>query len=244
MSELQPTQGAVLLPKITQGLSSTAGAGALGAPGAIDAAGVAGVVDVISDQFADISAGLRLDLTLNETATVSAQVTPFPVEDGAEVTDHVTPQSRTYSISGVHGDFEPGAGEAEPGRARALYNRLDSAVSTGELFTLITDLRVYENVILVNVSASRSQGGGFALPISIQTQEVRFATSEEVFLPPPTKAPGAGSQKDKNRRGTKVPPDADINESILSTLGAQKAGGGFLRTIGFEGAIVDIGGGL
>lgn len=229
MPELETSRGAVLLPKITQGLASSAGASALGAPGAIDAAGVAGVVDVIPDQFADISAGLQLDLTLNETATISAQVTPFPVEEGAEVTDHVIPQSRTYSISGIQGDFEPGADEAEPGRARALYNRLDSAVATGELFTLITDLRVYENVILVNATATRTQGGGFALPIAIQVQEVRFATSEEVFLPPPPKSPGAGSLKDKDKRGTKVPPDNAVNESILSTANVQKGVGAILR---------------
>lgn len=243
MSELKAKgHGAVLLPKIT-GFDFTLGVSpVLGAPGAIPSVGSISV----SDEFADLSAGLRLDLTTNETATTSAAVTPYPVEEGAEVSDGIIPQSRTYSIAGVQGDFAPGASEGDPGRAAALFNRLDLAVVTGELFTLVTSLRVYDNVLITNVTGTKSQGNGFALPIQIQIQEVRFATSEEVFIPAPkrTGSAGAGSERDKNRRPPTEPIDPFLNSSVASDLNLQALAGGAARLLGFSGAPVDIGAGL
>lgn len=70
-----------------------------------------------------------LDASVQERHTHTNDVTDFPVEQGANVTDHVRPRSRPLMIEGVLSDFQMGSGRGRGAAASVRYQVLGADIS-------------------------------------------------------------------------------------------------------------------
>ena len=183
-----------------------------------------------------------LDATTTETHTGTAQVTDHPVEDGADISDHIIQQPDQIDIVGIVTNTPIGiverignilagaesggpAGAAsaafDPERAEDAYNVLRELKDTGTLVTITTKLRTYENMAITRVSVSRDARTGDAVPLAISAREVRTVEGLAVIIDP-----AVLRAKPTNNRGRQTPAPAQAQTaaaaeergSILSSI--------------------------
>lgn len=157
----------------------------------------------VSDEFLPAGA-VELDASLNEGHSSTADVTQFPVEEGADITDHVRIKPETLSITGVVTNtpliFLASLRES-PTRAEEAYGKLRDILRAREPVSVITSLRQYENMVLTSMKTSRDASTGSVVNVQLDFQEIIVASSESVAAPEPTAgapssagAANAGSQ--------------------------------------------------
>ena len=165
-------------------------------------------------------AGIEVDATITERHSHRAQATRFPVEVGAEITDHVHQLPDSISIDGIISDTPIGVIDgiaAEPERAQARYNELLRAKEDGETVDVVTALRSYENMVFEALEVRRDSNTGKAIGFTATLTEVRFAVAERVaFTPQTAAAPRAAASKNAGPAATT--PATDAGESLLSKM--------------------------
>lgn len=132
-----------------------------------------------------------IDAALSEDHTLDSEVTSFPVERGAEITDHVRPLPRTITIEGVVSDTPLGlAAIAREDRAviasadetladRVLpsieaFTFLERVYEARQPVTITTSLRVYENMVMESLSIPRTATTGDALRFTATFRQIRI----------------------------------------------------------------------
>jgi len=147
----------------------------------------------VSDEFLPAGA-VELDASINETHNSTAEVTSHPVEDGADITDHVRVKPETLSITGVvtnHPLIFLASLRESPTRAEEAYGKLRDILIARERISVITSLRQYENMVLTSMQTNRDVNTGNIINVTLNFQEVIIATTESVAAPEP--AAGAGN---------------------------------------------------
>jgi len=136
-----------------------------------------------------IIGGIRLDASLREVHTSSATVTENPIEGGKPIADNVILQPKVLQIDGVISDaplsifqfeqFIAGLGTifGQSSRSMDAYQSLLKLQEDRIPFAVVTGLRSYENMILENLSVTRSASVGRALSFTASLKQIEFAYS-------------------------------------------------------------------
>ncbi|HEC64370.1 MAG TPA: hypothetical protein ENI23_03665 [bacterium] len=186
-------------------------------------------------------ASIKIDTFLSEDHSYSSSVTTSPIEDGAFVNDHIIKDPFTLSVNGYVSNIATigigvvdqvvavagipsalkGKNKAKDAEAELVRIRNDK-----EIFTVVTGLRSYKNMVITNVSFPRSSTTGSGLEFNATFQQIEIAKIVIVQLDPDdeetvqsTIEKGKQDLKDKNSvsgLGTKLGKDF--------TDGAAKAG--------------------
>lgn len=123
---------------------------------------------------------IAIDVFVEEEHTKEATVTNNPVEDGSIASDHISLEPDTLHIEGFIG-VNPLAG----GESRVLD--VDQALATlhdsRELVTIVTGLRVYDDMAITEYKVTRNKEMGQALSFSLSATKVRKVTAQTVVLP-------------------------------------------------------------
>ncbi len=177
----------------------------------------------VSDEFLPVGA-VELDASLNETHSSSVDVTQHPVEDGADITDHVRIKPETISITGVVTNtpliFLASFRES-PTRAEEAYETMRELLRNREPISVITTLRQYDNMILTNMQTSRDARTGNVVQCTLNFQEIIIANSETVEAPEPEagSASSAGAVNGGTQgAGAASAGAASSSQSALSSL--------------------------
>jgi hypothetical protein len=150
---------------------------------------------------------LEVDCTVSEQYQLDNDVTENPVEESSSFTDHIRPKQDVVTIEGIISGTPSGQdGEtrqveytAPSGEkfvfavsvseevANGAITRIDAAVNTlyqlrnnGEVITLVTGVRTYENMAIKSVLLRRDQNTGIALRFTatlVQVQTVVLQTT-------------------------------------------------------------------
>ena len=114
------------------------------------------------------------DVATTEAPTNDALPTRLPVENGADVTDHIVIQATRLSLGVVHSNHPPeilGDG-ANPMRARQFYEDLFRFQQTKLSLTVITPHRVYENMVLTGLPPVWDGTNGESFTATLQFEEI------------------------------------------------------------------------
>lgn len=141
---------------------------------------------------------VEVDASITETHTGTAEVTDHPVEQGAAVSDHVRVQPATLTLEGFVSNT-PLPLSSDPltrrnslgvefdsrssmdlSRAGQAYTDLERLKNAGELFTVVTMLRSYDNMLMTSLVVPRDATTGDGLRFSATFKQVRLATSRTV----------------------------------------------------------------
>lgn len=111
-----------------------------------------------------------LNVLLSEQHTSEVEVTSNPIETGAEVNDHAYVKPKKVEM------------EIADKNAAATFNALVEFQEKREPFSLVTGFRVYENMLITEIDATRDAKYGKVLKATVRCREVilvETATAED-----------------------------------------------------------------
>lgn len=136
---------------------------------------------------------IELDVIVNETTQSSATITSNPVENGADVNDHIIINPMTFSMSGIVSDTkvniiggEIGISQLSSGDtftkndtpSKEAWEELLELQASRIPFTLITNLKDYDNVVIENLAVTQNKDSSNALNFTANMKEIIFVGSE------------------------------------------------------------------
>lgn len=120
---------------------------------------------------------IELDASIDEIHVASNEVSRFPVEVGADITDHVRRQPYELTIRGIVTDHPIGlttfVGTA--GRSIEAYGKALLMAAEGQLITVVTTLNTYDDMVIESLEVPRNSQRGYAVEMNIRLREVMTA---------------------------------------------------------------------
>lgn len=161
--------------------------------------------------FGNLYGNIELDAALDENHEWSAEATSNPVEVGAPVTDHVIDQSDKLKIKGFITDTPLTSSASLPqiSRSQDVFDLLYELIKLKEPMTVYTKHKVYDEMVLTNVTIPRTAGVGEAIEFSAEFINIRKVATQMVDVPDginpkkDAKAGGANGSTAKKAEPTK-----------------------------------------
>lgn len=142
--------------------------------------------------FGNLYGNIELDAVLDENHEWSAEATSNPVEAGAPITDHVIDQSDKLKLRGFVTDAPLNLSQSVSGlvnsgsvgnRTQGVFDLLHQLIKLKEPMTVYTKHRIYDDMVLTNVTIPRSAGVGEAIEFSAEFINIRKVATQMVDVP-------------------------------------------------------------
>lgn len=146
---------------------------------------------------------LEVDTVMGGGTTAESQLTKYPIEDGADVSDHQVENADSHQVEAVVTD-RPTSGEYQPGRARGAWLALKEIRRSKERLILVQPVIGDQlSVRLVRFNFQFNSGTGVeVLRFTASFEEVQVAVSQRV-----------PAQK---RKETKAKPAVELGQQTTS----------------------------
>jgi hypothetical protein len=197
---------------------------------------------------------IDFDCSVTERYEGAADVTEFPVERGANVTDHVRAQNEsvtleaivtntpvvvpTFGMEGATGSPQPlrldVAGQTLQAttlqfsqafdRVRAVDEALRALRDVGQVLTVRTGVREIADCVIARYQVERDAEKGNALHLTLELRRLRIVTTQRVQVEQPALRSGHRSQNRGSQPATE--PSPEDRRTILARLQDRGAGGG------------------
>lgn len=146
---------------------------------------LASVYNPASDSYIHNYKAIVFDAVTDTGIRRQADITSYPVESGAEVSDHVQIKNNTFKLSGVitetpvrlEKDLLYSAG-VNGTRISQAIQYLDKIFDSRQPITLVTEHKVYENVILSGISYDYKSE--FAMQFDLEFEQIRLVSTATV----------------------------------------------------------------
>ena len=178
--------------------------------------------------FGNTFGNIELDAVLDENHEWSAEATSNPVEVGAPVTDHVIEQSDKLRIRGFVTDSSISLSMSIMGllnlgdvgnRTQGVFDLLHQLIKLKEPITVYTKHRIYDDMVLTNVTIPRSASVGEAIEFTADFVHIRKVATQMVDVPD-----GVSAKKDAKAGGAngsiakKSEPTKNIGKKQVETV--------------------------
>ena len=145
--------------------------------------------------------GYFFDAILSTTTSHSATVTTHPVQNGANIADHMYMEPVTISLeiamsdvmaSMVHGQWEEGSGKSV-----SCYKKLCELMEARMPLTLLTRLNRSENMVITNITVNDTADTLYGLSADVSLQQIIMAnvSTEKVSARAWTTGAGGGNKE-------------------------------------------------
>lgn len=121
-----------------------------------------------------------LDVTLSENHTFNSRATNFPVETGGDVTDHIINDPDILTLSGIVSDTPLNIFSFFT-RSIDAFNRLVDLHERRVPVTVVTGLKVYQNMVMTTLDVPRTITTGQSLTFNITLQNIRFDSTAQLI---------------------------------------------------------------
>jgi len=118
---------------------------------------------------------IELDVTLSEQHAYTSSITQYPIEDGAFISDHRKVEPESISLEGLITDT-PIGGRLSSDRSHEAFNDLVRLFKSQELVTVVTGLKVYDDMAITSLHVPKNSTTGQALKFSIKLVKVRMGS--------------------------------------------------------------------
>lgn len=144
---------------------------------------------------------LTFDILLNETHNFSNDVSTHKIENGSEISDHIRNQLENGSFQGVVSNFSIKSRGLTSNRAQDAFDLLTKIWEAKELVTIVTVLRVYKNMAILNINTSRNFDTGESGVFNISFRKADVVSLKTVVLQ--TEVNVKDMSKTQNRQSSK-----------------------------------------
>lgn len=170
---------------------------------------------------------ITIDVFSTEDHSRNSSITSYPVEDGSEITDHIRNEPTSLNVTGIIESIGDGSNILD------VFNQLNELIDSKETFSVITGLKVYENMFMSSLNISRNALNGGSLPISAKFTQIKKVQSQSVVIP----ISQISNADDITNKQTQ--PKADVGKATSGqTQGATEEEAGYLDDI--ESQVNDI----
>ncbi|HFQ3059425.1 phage baseplate protein [Enterobacter hormaechei] len=146
---------------------------------------LASVYNSSSDSYIQNYQAIVFDAVTDTGVRRQADITSYPVESGAEVSDHVQIKNNTFKLSGIisetplrlEKDLLYSAG-VNGTRISQAIEYLDKMFDSRQPITLVTEQKVYENVILSGISYDYKSE--YAMQFDLEFEQIRLVSKATV----------------------------------------------------------------
>lgn len=127
---------------------------------------------------------LELDAAVSVTYSNSADVTSHPVEQGADVSDHVRAQPLDIKIEGVISNTPiASTATASSGRSMQAFAELQKLLEDGTPVDIVSgDFFPYKNMVIYALDVPRDARSGDALFFTASLRQIRQVKGDSVVL--------------------------------------------------------------
>lgn len=138
--------------------------------------------------------GYVIDAEIRGEPARENEVTPYPVEEGADHTDHVRALPLVFTVEGFVSDTPLGSvknarseftlveGEAYARPSDEAKARLIALHASREPITVVSATGTYKNMVLTSLSMPRDASTGKALRFNATFRELVFVTNERTVV--------------------------------------------------------------
>lgn len=164
---------------------------------------------------------LTVDVTLEESHELGAELTDWPIEGGALITDHVRLQPRSLTVRGFVSDTPLNAVGLSLGRSRAAsaFFILETMWQARIPFVVVSQLRVYRNMIIDSLVVPKQREE--ALRFTCTMREVTIVSGQNTLLPATsdTTASNASPQVVSNGGGVSKLATPNVSRPTVDAVG-------------------------
>lgn len=152
---------------------------------------------------------LDLDLIISESHKRSNIVTERKIEDGSIISDHIQADLASGSLTGLISNFSISTEGLTTNRSQDAFDILERIMTAGELVTITTVLKVYQNVAITNLNVVRNSATGEALTFDVSFKQGKIVKLQEVVVE--TSVSIANMDNDTNRQAA---PELDAGRTV------------------------------
>ena len=112
-----------------------------------------------------------------ETHSKKSNITSYPIEDNSTITDHVLNLPLSLNTNGIIEPIDDNYNILD------THNKIVDLMNSKQLISIITGLKVYNNMIILDYTVTRNAQNGQSLVFTMQAQETKIAQSQSVAIP-------------------------------------------------------------
>ena len=180
-----------------------------------------------SSIFADDGTELFFDCTLSEDTADTVRITSHPVEQGAEITDHVQQQPVTLTLEGMK-TATPIFDAPEADRDIAFWEELRRLQGQRQPLTVSTPRRVYFDMLIESIRVPQTPEAGQAIRLTVDFKQLRIAQQQLTEVPPLRRSSrnrlSSGPNGDKGRQNTRDTEGASAQGDAEAQAAGKRAG--------------------
>jgi hypothetical protein len=130
---------------------------------------------------------LTIDCVVSESHKYDSDVTAYPTEDGASISEHIYNRPFKLSLSGVVSDtpvpssfssYIPTPQTHDQPLSKQAYDYLLELRNQRTVFTVVTGLQVYANMAFENITFDRDKDTGKALSFSVELTQIKKVSAQ------------------------------------------------------------------
>lgn len=124
---------------------------------------------------------VELDIIINEGASATSRLTENPVENGANVNDHIIIEPMTFTTEGMVSNISSdviGQFSQNSNKAQEAWSDLLELQINRQPFTLIQGLREYNNIVILSLAEQQDKDTANGLFFTATMKELIFVGSE------------------------------------------------------------------
>ena len=141
------------------------------------------LVSVLSRSPQRSIGGIIPDCTVEEEGTDELVATRHPVEQGASISDHVYKQPAQLVMRVAWSNASASA-FGDPNYVTSIYNQLLALQVSGQLFTVTTGKRQYQNMQMLRITQRTDEKTELALEVIANFEQILIATTSQTVVPP------------------------------------------------------------
>lgn len=163
-------------------------------------------------------AGVKIDLIIDEAHESAVTATSYPIEFGANITDHIYANPDSITISGIISDIEIGkffdigvlglaakvkglAGGDTATKSSMSWKKLKEIQRAGQLISVVTNLCEYKNMAIISMSCKQDKNSNTEVRFMMTLREL-FIVGSQRYKGDITKLSGTTKSKEKGKGET------------------------------------------
>lgn len=152
---------------------------------------------------------ITFDLIKSETHNYRSNITDHKIEDGSTISDHIENELENGTVNGLISNYSLRIGEITTNRAQDTFEALVELWKKKTTVTIVTVLKVYNDVVISAMPFMRDTSQGESLPISVSFRKLNIVTLQEITLELSVKINDLDSDLNKQ-----IAPEMDIGETV------------------------------
>ena len=123
---------------------------------------------------------IYIDAFSVEIHSKKSNITSYPIEDikdNSKITDHVLNLPLNLNTNGTIEPIDDGYNILD------THNKIVDLMNSKQLISIITGLKVYNNMIILDYTVTRNAQNGQSLVFTMQSQETKIVQSQSVAIP-------------------------------------------------------------